>query len=300
MQRTDAPESAGAATDQVRDTRLIPDVPARAAVRRRRPLSRRLCGLGLCILLAACAGPKEVDPTLGWTAEQLYAEARDEMQTGRWEDAVKLLEKLDSRFPFGVLSQQAQVDNAYANYKDGERGLALAAVDRFLKLHPDHRAVPYMYYLRGLINFNSHNTLLARLGSQDLSERDLQASREAFDAFETVTRRFPDSPYAPDATLRMRYLRNSMALGEIAVARYYYRRGAHVAAINRAQEVVRQYQDVPAVQEALLILVRSYDALGLTDLRDASQRVLALNFEGNESVEATLAGEKSSWWQVWR
>ncbi len=250
--------------------------------------------------LAACAGPTEVDPTVGWSAERLYKEGKEEIEVGRYEEGVKYLEKLESRYPFGRLAQQAQIDIAHAHYRDGERALALAAVDRFLKLHPDHEVVDYMLYLRGLINFSSHNTLLARLGGQDLSERDLRATREAYDSFESVVRRFPNSRYAPDAILRMRYLLNAMAGGEVSIARYYFARGAYLAAANRAKDVVRDYQQVPAVEEALYILVRSYEELGLTELQQAAQRVLEQNFPDSGGFENQLSGEGSSWWQVWR
>ncbi|MEZ5650577.1 MAG: outer membrane protein assembly factor BamD [Burkholderiaceae bacterium] len=261
---------------------------------------RALLGMIIAMSMVACAGPEEVDETVGWSAQKLYTEAKDDMASGRYADAVKLLEKLVSRYPFGALAQQAQIDIAFAHYRDGERALGLAAVDRFLKLHPDHEVVDYMYYLRGLINFSTHNSLLARIGGQDLSERDLQATRAAYDSFETVVRRFPSSRYAPDSILRMRYLLNAMAAGEIAVARFYFSRGAYLAAANRAKDVVREYQQVPAVEEALYIQMRAYEELGLPELQAATKRVLEQNFPASKDHEAALNGEEKSWWKVWR
>lgn len=269
--------------------------PQRTGMRR-----LRLLPIAAALVLAACAGPQEIDPTVGWSAEKLYAEAQDELGIGRYEDAVKLLQKLESRYPFGKLAQQAQIDIAYAHYKDGERALALAAIDRFLKLHPDHEVLDYVYYLRGLVNFSTHNTLLSRLGGQDLSERDLRATREAYESFEVVVRRFPNSRYAPDAILRMRYLLNAMASGEVSVARYYFSRGAYLAAANRAKDVVRDYQQVPAVEEALYIMMRAYEELELPELQAAARRVLEQNFPESNDFEQSLAGERKSWWQVWR
>lgn len=267
-------------------------------------LYRRVCSAAFAaavLLLAACGTGKDADPTIGWSADRLYSEAKDEMASGNFGEAVKLLEKLESRYPFGRWSQQAQIDIAYAHFKDNERALALAATDRFLKLHPNHPALDYIHYLRGLINFNEQQGLLANLGGQDLAERDLKAAREAFDSFRTVVSRYPESKYAADSADRMRYLVNSMATGEVYIARYYFRRGAFVAAANRAQGVVRQYQQTPAVEEALGIMMASYERLGLDDLAEGTKRVLARNYPGSpylSDASRSVAGPK--WWQFWR
>ncbi|MFO1195766.1 MAG: outer membrane protein assembly factor BamD [Burkholderiaceae bacterium] len=251
------------------------------------------------LVLAACGAPEVRDPTLGWTAEKLYADAKEEMEAGRWGTAVKQLEKIESRYPFGRWAQQAQIDIAYVHYKENDRALALAATDRFLKLYPSHPALDYVYYLRGLINFNEQQGWLASLGGQDLSERDLQAAREAFDAFKEVVARFPESRYAPDAEARMKYLVNAMASGEVHIARYYFRRGAYVAAANRAQGAIRQYPQAPAIEEALYLLMASYDKLGLDELRGDTERVLRRNFPSSRYLSLEAAAERR-WWQVWR
>ena len=158
----------------------------------------------------------------------------------------------------------------------------------------------YALYLKGLINFNEQQGLLAKLGSQDLAERDLQAAREAFDTFKQLVTRYPESRYTPDAEARMSYLLNSMARGEMLIARYYLQRGAYVAAANRAQGVIRQYQQAPAVEDALAILVHSYDKLGIDDLRDDAKRVLDQNFPNSDALAQVTTGDDRSWWQVWR
>lgn len=252
------------------------------------------------VLLSACSTTDGYDNTLGWSPEKLYAEAKGEISSNNWAAAIKLLEKLESRYPFGRWAQQAQIDLAYVHYKDNERVLALAAVERFLKLHPNHLALDYVYYLKGLINFNEQQGLMANLGQQDLSERDMRASREAFDAFKEVVVRWPDSKYAPDAADRMTYLVNSMARGELHIARYYYKRGAYVAAANRAQNVLRQYRDSPSLEEALYIMHTSYERLGLVDLRDDIARVFKLNFPQSDLLARGYAADDRSWWQVWR
>jgi outer membrane protein assembly factor BamD len=254
----------------------------------------------IALALAACSASDPPDPTIGWSPDRLYAEAKDEMSSANYTRAVELLEKLESRYPFGRWAQQAQIEIAYAHYKDGERALALAAIDRFIRLHPEHAALDYALYLKGLINFNEQGGLLAWLGRQDLAERDLQAAREAFDAFKQLVTRFPESKYAPDAEARMEYLVNSMARGEMLIARYYFRRGAYVAAANRAQGVIRDYQQTPALEDALAILVLSYDRLDLDELRDDSKRVLDRNFPNSEAMARVTASDDRRWWEVWR
>ncbi len=222
------------------------------------------------------------------------------MASGNWEAAVKQLERLEARYPFGRWAQQAQLDTAWAHFKDNERALSLAAIERFMKLHPNHASIDYALYLKGLVNFNEQQGLLARFGNQDLSERDQAGLRDAFDAFKELVTRFPDSKYAPDAQARMQYLVNSMARGQVHIARYYFRRGAYVAAANRAQEVVRQYQQTPAIEEALYVLVRSYERLGLDDLRADAERVLRRNFPDSALLTTGLPEDDRRWWQVWR
>jgi outer membrane protein assembly factor BamD len=227
--------------------------------------------------LSGCA-TSEYDPTANWTADQLYADAKGELDSGNWGAAVKALQKLESRYPFGRYAQQAQLDLAWASYKEGERAEALIAVDRFIRLHPTHERLDYAFYLKGLINFNNREGLIARMAGQDLSERDQQASREAYEAFKQVITRFPESRYAEDSLARMKFLVNAMASGEVHIARYYYSRGAYVAAANRAQDVVAMYQQTPAVEDALNLMVISYDKLGLNELRDDAARVLERTF----------------------
>ena len=207
-------------------------------------------------------------------------------------------EKLESRYPFGTYAQQAQMEIAYAHYRQGEAPEALAAVDRFIKLHPNHPNVDYMYYLRGLINFNDRSGFLSFLTKQDPSERDSKAARDAFEAFRQLAERFPESKYAPDAIARMKYLVNAMAMYEVHVANYYYRRGAYLASANRAQIVLNEYREAPAVEEALFVMMRAYDALGMKELSSDAERVLKQNFPN--SVYFRGGPKKDDpWWKIW-
>jgi len=260
---------------------------------------RLLAALFVAVFLAGCSSLSEkADETAGWSAGRLYAEAKEAQTDGNWVGAAKYLEKLEARFPYGRYAQQAQLELSYVYWKSGEAGSALAAADRFIKLHPNHPAVDYVYYLKGLINFNEDLGLVGYISNQDLSERDPKAARESFEAFRELTTRFPDSKYAPDAIKRMDYLVNALAQQDVNVAHYYMRRGAYVAAANRAQYAIKTYPRAPAIEEAMFILVKAYDELGLTDLRDDAERVLRQNFPDSRFFEIGLE-RKSAWWKLW-
>ncbi|CAG4882682.1 Outer membrane protein assembly factor BamD [Georgfuchsia toluolica] len=253
----------------------------------------------ILLLLAGCAGSgKDKDETSGWSAEKIYTEARGAMSDGAWDKAIKLFEKLESRYPYGRYAQQAQLEEAYAYYKQDETTSAVAACDRFMKLHPNHPSVDYAYYLKGLANFNEDLGLFGNLTNQDQSERDPKAARESFNAFKDLVAKFPNSKYSPDAVARMVYLNNFLAAHDVHVAKYYYRRGAYIAAANRAEQSIKQYPNAPATEEALILMVRSYDALGIKDLRDDALRVLKKNFPKTDYATKVLETEEP-WWKLW-
>jgi outer membrane protein assembly factor BamD len=253
---------------------------------------------GSTLLIAGCASTAE-DKTAGWSPNKIYAEAKDELSSGAYDKAVLLFEKLEGRAAGTPLAQQAQLDKAYANFKAGESAQALATLDRFLKLHPASSAIDYALYLKGIITFNDDLGMFSAITRQDLSERDQKAAKESFAAFKELVSRFPGSRYAPDASQRMTHIVNSLAQYEVHVAKYYFSRGAHVAAINRAQIALADYQGVPAVEEALFILTRSYDALGMTQLRDDTKRVLLSNYPNSEYLTRGFKENSDPWWKVW-
>lgn len=251
------------------------------------------------VLVAACGMlPDAADETRGWSAQKLYTEAKDNLNSGSYDQAIKYYEKLEARYPYSRLAQQAQIDTAYAYYKDNEPAQAMAAADRFIKMYPNHPNVDYVYYLKGLINFNDELGWTGIVGGQDLTERDPKAVREAFEALRELTTRFPASRYAPDAIARMNYLVNALASHEIHVARYYMSRGAYVAAASRAQFAVKTYPRAPANEEGLVILLGAYDALGMKDLREDTERVLMKNFPNSRYLKGDR-GKSGSWWQLW-
>lgn len=250
-------------------------------------------------LVAGC-GSSPKDETSGWSTDKLYSEAKEEAANGSYERAGKLYERLEGRAAGTLLAQQAELEHAFVLYKSGEKAQALQMLERFLKLHPTSPAADYALYLQGLVNFNDNLGVLGSFARQDLSERDQQASRDAFQSFKQLIEQYPQSRYAEDAQVRMNYITNSLAAYEVHVARYYYRRGAYVAAANRAQQTVQEFQQSPSTEEALFIMIRSYDKLGLEQLRDDAQRVLRQNYPTSPYLTAEgLRSKERAWWQFW-
>lgn len=260
------------------------------------PLAAAIFAMSLAI--SGCA-TKEVDKTATWSPNKIYAEARDEASGGAYDKAIPLYEKLEGRAAGTPLAQQAQLEKAYAQYKSSEQAQAIATLERFIKLHPASPAMDYALYLKGLVNFNDNLGIFAFISRQDLAERDQKAAKESFESFKELTTRFPDSKYSADARLRMTYIVNSLAQSEVHVARYYYSRGAYVAAINRAQTAIADYREVPALEEATYILYKSYDALGMTQLRDDTKRVMENSFPKSEFMSKGFKGVDTPWYQFW-
>lgn len=257
-----------------------------------------ICAL---LILNGCAGGDgQKDDSDIWSESRLYSEATDKLNDGDFAKCGKYFEKLEARFPFGPYSQQAQINAAYCYWKAQETTQALVAIDRFIKLHQGSPTLDYAYYLKGLITFNDDLGWLGKFTGQDLSERDPKAAKEAFESFKTVVERFPNSKYAPDSLDRMRYIVNSLAEADVIVARFYYQRGAYLASANRAQLVIRDYDRAPAVEEALYILAKSYEKLGMTQLSQDTIRVFKLNFPDSQVFETGQRSQKERrWWQIW-
>jgi len=261
------------------------------------PLVAAICALSFVV--AGCSSTPPVDKTASWSPNKIYAEAKDEAGAGAYDKAIPLFEKLEGRAAGTPLAQQAQIEKAYAQYKGGEQAQAIATLDRFMKLHPASPAMDYALYLKGLVNFNDNLGIFSFISRQDLAERDQKAAKESFESFKDLVTRFPDSKYAPDATLRMSYIVNSLAQSEVHVARYYYSRGAYIAAINRAQAAIADYRDVPALEEATYILYKSYDALGMAELRDDTRRILEKTYPQSHYMSKGFKSADNPWYKFW-
>ena len=257
-------------------------------------------GIVAALVLAGCGSFRDRDTAGGENLEKLYAEAKSDMAGGAWDRAIKTLERIDARATGTLLGQQALLDLAYAQWRSAERTTALATVDRFIKMHPSSPAFDYALYLRGLMNFSDGTGLLGRLSGQSVAERDQRASRDAWQSFNQLVTQYPASRYVEDAKLRMDYIVNALAEHEVSVARYYLRRGAYLAAANRARQAVTEFDRAPAAEEGLAIMAESYDRLGLNELRDAAQRVLRTNFPRSRFLaSASPAPQARPWWRVW-
>ena len=256
---------------------------------------------GMLVVAATVAGCSmlnkgDIDPTAGWSAERLYREARTEISDANWPDARQRLEALEARYPFGGYAQQALIDLAYVNWKDDEPEQALAAIDRFQQQYPNHPGTDYMLYLKGLITFTPPSAMFSNFTKQNPAERDPKGLRETYEAFNELITRYPESRYTPDAKKRMTWLVSTLAQNEVLVAQYYYERSAYLAAINRAQTVVTEFQGVPIAEKALYIMYMSYDKLNMPELRDDVKRVLDANFPNSKYYEQGLEEQRGSRW----
>ena len=241
--------------------------------------------LSVLLLLTACAG-LETDPTKDWTAERFYTEGKTELKQSNYETAIKHFETLEARYPYGPYAEQAQLEVAYAYYKDAEMASAIAAANRFIRQHPTHAHVDYAYYLKGLANFDDQPNFLERFFTgQNLSDRDPRGMREAYDAFRELVEHFPRSRYAEDSRNRMAHLVNFLAKNEINVARFYYSRGAYVATVNRAKYVIERYQRTPSIEDALGLQAMAYKKMGMEGLMADTVRVLKQNFSGSHYLK---------------
>jgi outer membrane protein assembly factor BamD len=250
--------------------------------------------------LSACAwfGDKAGDER-NWTVEQFYKTAKEELDSGNFQGAIKLYERLEARYPFGRYAQQAQLDIAYAYYKDNETAQAVTALDRFMKLHPNHPNLDYALYLKGLAYFKPDLGLFGALLNLDSAERDPKALRDSFDVYKELVTRFPDSVYSNDARGRMIYLVNTLARHDLQVANYYFNRGGYLAAVNRAQNIITRYPQAPLAEEALVMMVRGYEKMNMAELANSSRRVLAANYPNNVLINKNAASPARPWWKIW-
>ena len=240
----------------------------------------------------------KLDNQKNWTVEQFYKNAKDELDSGNYSGAVKLYEALEARYPFGRYAQQAQLDIAYAYYKDNETAQTVTATDRFMKLHPNHPNLDYALYLKALAYFKPDLGIFGDVINLDPADRDPKALRESFEVFKDLVIRFPDSGYAPDARNRMTFLVNSLAKHDLSVARYYYNRGGYLAAVNRAQNILQRYPQATVIEDALVISIQSYEKMGMPDLAADSKRVLEKNFPRGKLMAKSDASNKA-WWKLW-
>lgn len=256
-------------------------------------------------ILSACATPnatvsKDAQMSKDWSNDRLYSEARNALNSGNYSHANALYGVLRARQPDGRYTEQSLLDSAYAHYKNEEMPQALALLSRFERNYPASVDMDYALYLKGLIFFAEDQSFLRKLASQDWSDRDPEANRRAFRVFEQLVNRFPQSKYAEDSRHRMAQLVDALGGHEIAIARYYAKRHAYVAANNRAQRVLQQYQNTRYVEEALAIMIFSYEKMGNTQLADDTRRVLQQNFANSPYLAKPWQPDDIPWWRWWK
>nr|WP_010132128.1 outer membrane protein assembly factor BamD [Microbulbifer agarilyticus] len=235
----------------------------------------------LAVLVASCASTDEEEeglPSGNRTEQAFYEAAQRQLRSSQWEMAIKNLRALEDNFPFGNYAEQAQLELIYAYYRDYQNDAAISAADRFIRLHPQHRNVDYAYYMKGLASFTEGSGLFERFLPTDMTRRDPGSARESFAYFAQLMARYPESRYAPDAQKRMIHLRNLLARYEIHVANYYFKRGAYLASANRGRFVVENFQQTPAVPDALAVMVQAYRLLEMPQLESTSLAVLRDNY----------------------
>jgi outer membrane protein assembly factor BamD len=253
----------------------------------------RVLTLAMATLLLAIAGcGNKTKEQLG-NADKLYELAKKASDNGNYRDAITYYEQLEARFPFSNPARQAQLDLMYAYYRNREPESAIDQADQFIRENPAHPRVDYAYYIKGLVQFERNPNFLERWFNADLSQRPPIDARKSFQAFQTLIERFPNSIYVDDARQRMTFLRNRLASYEVYVANYYLERGAYVGAINRAKFTIENYDGAPQVKRAVEIMAESYRRLGMTELADASERVLKENYADANAK----GGEKEAWWK---
>ncbi|WP_414827943.1 outer membrane protein assembly factor BamD [Alteromonas sp. H39] len=242
--------------------------------------------VGAMISLTGCSSSDNEEQVVlaNMGAQQLYEKAKTSMEAGNFSNAAATLSALDSRYPFGPLSHQVQLDLIYSYYKSGKTDETLATVDRFIRLNPNHSDIDYAFYMRGLTNMESDSNLFQELMNIDRADRDPAKSREAFNDFRRLIQQYPNSKYAVDARKRMLHIKERLARYEIAIARFYMRREAFVAAANRGRYVIEHFPDSTQVQQALEIMVSSYEQLGLEELKQNAMKTLKLNYPDSEFI----------------
>ena len=228
-------------------------------------------------LLSGCFGNDDLE-VADSGEQQLYFEAQRHLENENFDLAIRTLQLLESRYPFGRYAEQAQLEIVYAHYGAYDFEASIESADRFIRLHPQHPSVDYAYYMKGLAAYDIEGDFFSKILPSDDTKRDVSHIKESFAEFAQLLARYPNSPYAADARARMVHLRNMIARHEIHIANYYFRRGAYMAALNRGRYVVEHMQQTPSVADGLAIMAQAYLLLGLEDLADDSVAVLRLNY----------------------
>lgn len=282
-------------------------------------MSKLLASVAVCLslTLAACSGTSyNSDEVPDVSAENLYSVAKASLSTGDYYVARHYLEAIDSRYPFGELTEQVQLDLILVYYKTRETELAQAQINRFLRLYPTHPNVDYVYYMKGLVELQFRSDPLQDFFGLDRSEKDITMYRQAFNTFRDLIKSFPDSIYVADARQRMIYIKNEMGKRELAIANYYFERQSYLSAIRHCQNILYTYRSTDSFKPAMELMIKAYEILHLTDPAENTRKVLDATFNGKDPVVLNTylpSGKKvnneelpieqqddSSWWESFK
>jgi outer membrane protein assembly factor BamD len=253
--------------------------------------------IALCIALMAVPGCRSRRDPLATSPDLIYQKAQASLNGQDYNNAIKIYEALTARFPFTDQARQARLDLIYAYYRAGEKESAIDAAEQFIRENPTHPRIDYAWYVKGLVDFEPGANAIERLFRVDMAARPPVTARKSFAALRTVVEQFPKSEYAHDARQRMIYLRNLLAEYEVNVARYYLKRGAYVAAAQRAKGAIEQFDGAPSTRAALEVLIAAYDRLDLKELAAQARQVYELNYSGE--VQQLQAATRKRWWKFW-
>jgi outer membrane protein assembly factor BamD len=231
--------------------------------------------------LLACAGNEEQETEVGNLTEA-YETAQTSIERQNYRKGIRIFEAIQARYPFSDLSRQIQLELLHAYYRSGDLELASETADTFMRENPTHARVDYALYIKALAHFESGAGLLDRWFKRDTTKRPPQDIDIAYSTLRRLVDRYPTSEYAADAEQRMLAIKERMSAYENHVADYYLRRGAYVAAVNRAKSALEEYNGASGNEQSLRIMAEAYDNLGMTDLAADTRKVLAANFP-NES-----------------
>ncbi|NUF26695.1 Beta-barrel assembly machine subunit BamD [Gilliamella bombicola] len=242
-----------------------------------------LLAIALTGMLIGCTSSK---PDVENVPEiELYNKAKSELENGNIKSSIKVLESMDKNYPFGPYSQQVQLDLIYAYYKSADLPLAIASIDRFLKLNPTHQNIDWVIYMRGLSNMAQDDNMIQGWFNVDRSDRDADYAAAAFKDFTYLVSSFPSSQYAADAQKRLVFLKNRLARYQLKVAQFYTKRGAYVAVINRVTDMLSTFPDTDSTKEALLLMRNAYNELGLVNETQKVDQLIQANLENMPKEE---------------
>jgi len=207
----------------------------------------------------------------------LYRMAQDRMNAQNFMGAVESLARIERFYPFGVYAEQARADLIYAHYMTGDYDQAYAASEKFIRLYPRNTNIDYAYFMKGMTGYYADDGLLGNIFSLSLAKRDISGAMQSYADLTEFLIRYPESEYIDSARERLIFLRNLIASSELDGAEYYMKRGAYLAALKRANYVLKNIPNSTETERALDIMRRSFIELGYEEYAEKISSVEVIN-----------------------